>query len=611
MGRCDVTWQRHPKQQELIPITAVSPGDGQTRLASRNPLAQGFMLTPRTLQQLLERLLELRARNVAEVLESLQHEQLALLPWPGLERAVVDATLHAVSFANARGGDLIFGIAPDGRVQGVNAPDTHRLARAVFAQTRPGILVDVWHYPTDEGVLVVVSTPEGQTTHATADGLRIRRVGRENLPLTPDQDLHVQTERGDLDYSDRTLTDLSRSALDPMQILYLREILRRKSGSADLLEQDDEGLLRTLGLLDERGAPRVAGLLLLGHKALLRERIPQSEVVYIHLTDHGEPDVQESLYLPLLHTLSRVQDLIEARNHMATLRQGLFHFQIKTYDEEVIREALVNALVHRDYSRRDGMVQIVHSRERLELSNPGTFIGGISAETILYHPPRHRNRRLTEVLQQLGLMERAGMGVNRLYRSLLRRGKGAPEYEVSPESIRLTLEGGVLDEPFARFISDEEARGQVFSLDMLIVLSQLKRSRTIDRASAARACQRTDRQMLTALTRMVDQGYLERLGGGRGTTYRLSGRVHALLGTSVAYFRDRGLSRRRQRALILEVVEELSGIALDECQELCGTTGLEARNLLDELVEEGLLLHSEGRWTLASAPPRNEDSAPG
>lgn len=556
------------------------------------------MLTPRTLQQVLDRLHDLHARGVANALESLQHDQLALLPWHGLELSAPEAVLHAVAFANARGGDLVFGFTPTGGVAGVASQDTHRLAKTILAQTRPGILVDVWHYPTDFGVLVVVSTPEGHTPHATADGLRVRRVGRENLPITPDQDLDMQVARGDLDYTDRTLPELTRAALDPMQLLYLREILRRKSGSADLLEQDDEGLLQSLGLLDPKGAPRVAALLLLGHKQLLRDRIPQSEVVYLHLTDHGEPDVQESLHLPLLHALSRVQDLIEARNQIATLRQGLFHFQIKDFDEDVIREALVNALVHRDYSRRDGMVQIVHSRERLELSNPGGFIGGISPENILYHPPRHRNRRLTEVLQQLGLMERAGMGVNRLFRCLLRRGKGAPEYDVSAESIRLTLEGGTLDEPFARFISDEEARGQVFSLDMLIVLSSLKRSRTIDRASAARSCQRSDRAMLSSLTRMVDLGYLERVGGGRGTTYRLSGHVHAQLGSSVAYFRDRGLSQRRQRALVLEVVEELSSITLEECQELCGTTSADARNLLDGLVQEQLLCQHDGRWLL-------------
>lgn len=561
------------------------------------------MLTPQTLEALLERLDQLLRRQVGDALEALQNEQLAISAWNGIDDAIQVATIHAVAFANQHGGDLIFGIAADGRITGCAGAPMQRLAQEVFARTRPGIITEVWSYPTAQGVLVIVSTPEDNVLHATADGLRVRRVGRENLPITPDQDAALQGVRGELDYTDRVLPGARLRDLDPAQLTFLREILRRKNDQSELLELSDEELLESLGLLGEGQTPKVAAVLLLGSKKILRERLPQAEVVYIHLNEQDEADVQESLCLPLLHSLSRVQDLIEARNRFTVLKQGLFQFQIKDFDEDVYREALVNALVHRDYSRRDGSVHIQHRSDRLELSNPGGLMGGVSVDNILYHPPRHRNRRLTEVLQQLGLMERAGMGVNRLYRYLLRKGKGAPEYEVSPESVRLTLEGGNLDENFARFIADEEARGHLFSLDMLIILSTLKRSRVIDRATAARQCQRTERQVSNTLTKMSDLGYLERLGAGRGTGYRLSGRVHEQLGSSMAYFRDRGLSQRRMRALVLEVVEELGGITLLECGELCGLMPEEARRLLETLLEDKHLVQEGPRFVQASSGP--------
>lgn len=558
------------------------------------------MLSPSDVQDLLTRLQQLRSRQVGEALEALQNDQLAIVPWRGVDDAIRVASIHAVAFANHRGGELIFGVEADGQVTGCPGASPARLPQEVFARTRPGILTEVWSFPTPDGVLMILSTPEDNVLHATSEGLRVRRAGRENLPITPDQDASLLWIRSELDFSDRILPGTRFSDLEPMQLMYLREILRRKNDQSELLELSDEELLTSLGLLGDEGQPKVAALLLLGSRKVLKERLPQSEVVYLHYDAHDEADVQEQLCLPLLHALSRLQDLIEARNRFTVMRQGLFQFPVKDFDEEVTREALVNALVHRDYSRRDGAVYVHHRTDRLEISNPGGLVGGVSVENILYHPPRHRNRRLTEVLQQLGLMERAGMGVNRLYRFLLRKGKGAPEYDVSPESVRLTLEGGNLDEPFARFIAEEEARGHLFNLDMLIILSALKRSRVIDRATAARLCQRTERQVSTTLSRMTDLGQLERLGAGRGTFYRVSSRVHEQLGSSMAYFRDRGLSRRRQRALVLEVLEELGSMLPDEVQELSGETPDEARKLMEGLIEEGLVRVEGERYVLGA-----------
>lgn len=561
------------------------------------------MLSPAELETILQRLQQLQDRGAAEVLEALQHEQLALSPWVSPEEALRSAVLQAVAFANQRGGDQILGITSTGQITGCPGALLARWPQEIFARTRPGIVTDVWSYPTPHGVLVVVSTPEDSVLHATSDGVRLRRAGQQNLPITPDQDEALLGLRGELDFTNRVLPGVSVRDLDPIQLMYLREILRRKNDQSELLELSDEELLGALGLLGEGGQPRVAALLLLGTKTALKTRLPQAEVVYLHKDEQDEADVQEALTLPLLHVLSRVQDLIEARNRFTVLKQGLFHFQVKDYDEDVCREALVNALVHRDYARRDGTVQVIHRSDRLEISNPGGLIGGVAPDNILYHPPRHRNRRLTEVLQQLGLMERAGMGVNRLFRQLLRKGKGTPEYDVTPESVRLTLEGGNLDENFARFISDEESRGHLFGLDMLILLSTLKRARVVERASAARLCQRTERQISTTLHKMVDLGYLERVGAGRGTTYRLTSRVHEALGSSMTYFRDRGLSRRRQRALVLEVVDELGSLSLEECQELCAQSPEEAKRLLDGLVEEGTLRWEGARVMLVSPAP--------
>ncbi len=556
------------------------------------------MLTPQALDALLDRLAQLTGRGVGEALEAIQNDRLAIAPWVDVSSAVRTATLHAVAFANHAGGDLVLGIDETGRVTGCPGLDLVHLAQEIFARTRPGIVTDCWHHQTPDGTLVVVSVPADTGVYAMADGLRVRRVGRANLPITPDQDAHVATVRAGDDFSDRPFPGAQLSDLDPLQTTYLREILRRKNDQSELLELEDDELLRTLGLVTEQGVLRVAALLLLGSRRFLREHLPQTEVVYIHQDENDEPDVQEQLHLPLLHALSRLQDLIEARNRFVTMKQGLFHFKVKDFDDDVYREALVNALVHRDFSRRDGAVHVVHTPDRLEIANPGGFIGGVSVDNILYHPPRHRNRRLTEVLQQLGLMERAGAGVNRLYRYLLRKGKPVPEYQVTPHSVRLTIHAGDIDAAFARFVSEEEARGRLFSLDMLIILSTLTRTKAIDRATAAREAQRPERSIANTLNKLIAWGYLERVGAGRNTAYRLTRQVYDRLGARISYYRDRGLSERRQQALVLEVAEELGGLSNQECQELCGLGEQDASRLLRALVSRGRLRYEKGKYRI-------------
>lgn len=550
------------------------------------------MPLPPSLDSALERLETLRGRGVGEALGAVQSEHLAILPWRGMTAAVEVALDHALAFANGRGGQLVLGIDEDGTVTGAPDGDADTLAREVFSRSRPGIEARGHHLDVGaDAPLLVLDVPASTALHASADGRRLRRRGAENVPITPDQDAWLMAERGAVDPSDQPVSGMGFEAIDPIQVMYLREILRRRNDQHDWLGLSDPELLDSMGLTTPDGDPRLAALLLLGRRDALASHLPQIEIVYTHYGPSEEPDHQEHLVMPLLHSVARVQDNIEARNHFVTLRQGLFHHKIKDFDEDVYREALINAVVHRDYNRRDGAVFVDHHPDRLEIASPGGFVGGVARDNILYHAPRHRNRRLAEALAQLGLMERGGHGVNRLYRLLLRRGKEAPLYEDTADSVRLTLQGGGMDEAFAAFVGAEEQRGRVLTLDHLIVLSHLRRSRVVDGAVAAQLCQRPARAVGASLARMVDLGWLERVNaaGGR-VTYRLSQRLYGELCGGMAYFRDRGLGRLRQRALVLEVAGELGGLSLDDVQELCATDVTGARALVSELVEEGRLV---------------------
>ncbi|MFQ5855751.1 MAG: ATP-binding protein [Anaerolineae bacterium] len=123
-------------------------------------------------------------------------------------------------------------------------------------------------------------------------------------------------------------------------------------------------------------------------------------------------DQREDLRKPLLAMLERLTDLIEVRNTLKTVQVGLFRLEIRDFPQEVYREAILNALVHRDYTVPGG-IYIRHRSDRLIIESPGGFPAGITPHNILYYRPYHRNAVLTDLLEQLRFVERAGVGVER------------------------------------------------------------------------------------------------------------------------------------------------------------------------------------------------------
>ncbi len=170
------------------------------------------------------------------------------------------------------------------------------------------------------------------------------------------------------------------------------------------------------------------------------------------------------------------------------MQVGLFRIEVWDHDEAVYREALLNALTHRDYQLRD-VVHVHHYPDRLEIMNPGGLPGGITAGNILRHQPKRRNPLLAEALARLGLVERAGVGVDKMYAMMLRYGKEPPEYMTYPDAVSWSLHNPGFDRRFVRFVARKQEEMQTLSLDMLIVLSLLGREGEASRAQLARALQ--------------------------------------------------------------------------------------------------------------------------
>jgi ATP-dependent DNA helicase RecG len=498
----------------------------------------------------------------------LQSERLKFLAWDdGRQTLLPSLAAVAVSLANTEGGTVIVGIAA-GVVTGCAEVDLEALRRAVYSATSPAILIDVKALQTGGKTLLVVTVPKGLPPH---------------IVVTAPEPVS--------DYSAQLL-DVGAEAIDPLEVERLRNVLLAKAASSNLLHLPNEDFLNALDILrNDSGRPRltVAGLLLVGREAVLKEQLPGHETVYLHMAKETEYDRRGDYRKPLLAILDDLTQQVELHNKLFTLKVGLFHFEIPDYPPEVYREALLNAFTHRDYSSLNP-VYIRFYADRLEIANPGCLIGGITTDNIVSHEPVTRNRLLAEILQKLRLVERSGMGVRRMFTIQLSYGKEPPFYSTSAGDVRVILRSGKTDEHFARFIAQRQQQGDEFNLNELIALAYLKRNQELDLHETTRILQRSDYEAHEALSAMVRRGLLEPFGQKKGRVYRLSKAVYVQLRQSVEYHLHRDAEAAYAEAAISNYIRQHGFITNLMVRTLLRVNRSQSSYLLRQLVRRGKLV---------------------
>ena len=176
---------------------------------------------------------------------------------------------------------------------------------------------------------------------------------------------------------------------------------------------------------------------------------------------------------------------------------------IPEYPPRGVREAVANALVHRDYARQ-GAVHVQWHDDRLEISNPGGFPEGVTTENCLIAQPRPRNPLLSDAFKRAGIVERTGRGIDTVFYEQVRNGRRPPHYTADAAGIKLTLPGGEADVEFVRLVVEEGRRRRPLELDELLLLHELMRRTEISVPDAARLIQKRDIDALDRLQFLAD-----------------------------------------------------------------------------------------------------------
>jgi len=439
----------------------------------------------------------------------------------------------------------------------------------------------------------------------TSDGRYIRRViGGDGRPACVPFHFHEmqaqQADRGILDPSAVLYPDVRFEDLEPLEFDRYRRAIRESRGRGDgaLLDLPDLELAKALGAVELRDGAvlvRRLGLLLFGSEELLASAVPTHEVAFQVLSG-TDVAVNDFFRWPLVRALEELETRFRARSGEREVHVGMLRIAVPDYPPAAFREAVANALIHRDYTRL-GAVHVQWHDGRLEISSPGGFPEGVRLDNLLVTPPRPRNPLLADAFKRAGIVERTARGIDTIFFEQLRGGRPAPSYERSTEaSVVLVLPGGAANLAFVQLVAEEGRADRPLSLDALLLLNQLWLERRVTTEEAAAVIQKPESEARTCLQRLVEAGLVEARGERKGRSWLLSGRTYERLGERAAYVRQRGFEPIQQEQMVLQYVQAHDRITRREAAELCQLGPQQATRLLRKLVSEGRIQrHGEGK----------------
>lgn len=503
---------------------------------------------------------------------------------------------YCVALANEQGGCLVLGVTDQvpRSVVGTRAfSSLEKVKLDILNAIRMRVAVAEINHP-DGRVLVfqVPSRPVG--TPVSYEGSFWMRSGESLVAMSADQLRRIHEEASGPDFSSQIVPSSSISDLDTEAIEEFRRQWSRKTKNGAIPRMDVTQLLEDSELSVD-GNLTIAALVMLGTKRALGRSMGQAEVVweYRSADDQIEASHRHAFREGFLTFHDELWTLIGARNTVSSVREGLFRRDIPAFNEDAVREAILNAVCHRDY-RLGGSVFIRQYPKRLQITSPGGLPEGITPENVIrkQHP---RNRRLAEACEKCGLVERSGQGMDRIFDSSLREGKGQPDFTgTDPYEVVLTLRGEVIDPRFAALVDLAAKRDIELTAEHLVVLDEIRKGSELSPES------------LKLVPHLMKIGLVERKRRGKKPLLILSRGMYRYLGETGVYTRERGLSKQTYKELLKQCIADCGphGASLEEFRQVLHTIeDRQIRSLVYELRDHGEIFLEgrtrRARWFLA------------
>lgn len=512
-----------------------------------------------------------------------------------------------VGMTNTDGGYLYLGVEDDGEITGVHKhhADEIGVVALIANKTVPSVSVRAELIEEEGKTVLMISIPVSRAITATTDGKILRRRLKldgtpENVPMYPYEIPGRLSELSLLDYSAQIVQGATIDDFDGNERVRLRKIIKYRKGDQSLLELSDEELDKALQLVKEENGvlyPTVTGMLILGKENRLSELIPTAKACF-QVLEGTQIRKNEQYAKPLLAVFELFEEYMQAWNPEREMEYGLFRVPIPEFSKEAFREGLVNAFCHRDYTILQ-VVRVAIEDEGLTISSPGGFIEGVNLQNLLTVEPHGRNPVLADVLKRIGLAEKTGRGIDRIFEGSIIYGRPLPDYSESTERmVKLFIQRAEADLPFTKMISNEENRlGRSLPINSLLILSALQNNRRMNIHELSELLHISETRTRANVERIVESGLVEANGNGKARSYMLSLQVYKKQDNTIGYVRQTGINALKHEALILELASKQNGyITRENVVELLGMTTSQAYRILKKMSDKGkLVLEGTGR----------------
>jgi ATP-dependent DNA helicase RecG len=352
-----------------------------------------------------------------------------------------------IALANSAGGTVLVGLTPRvGRPQGLRDPDAVvDVALKAALSAKPPLIIPLPRVMELDGrELVAITVPPGLPHVYNLNGEYLIRDGADNRPLSPRALRRLMMARGELSWEAQTPAGITLDDLDWEAVgSYVRQLEMLSDVAPETI------LLRRGCLVSQKEelTPTYAGALLFGRDPQRWVRGAEIEMARFSSREMDDAFVRQTLSGTLPHQLAQAEAFLVDNMH-SVVRMGpdLTRDERPQFPLEAAREALVNAVAHRDYGISGDQIRVFLFADRLEVSSPGRLPGPVTVDNIA-EERFSRNEAIVQVLADMGFIERLGYGIDRMIRLMREHKLAPPRFEEKAGGFRVTLVGA--DDPAA------------------------------------------------------------------------------------------------------------------------------------------------------------------
>ena len=330
-----------------------------------------------------------------------------------------------VAFANAIGGKILVGVDDSGNLKGLSNPDHHRTKVRQWSQNfNPPIKIEI----EEVANVLVVDVPESNRPHSSS-GTFYRRKGRDSQKLGQREIRDLLQAKGELEW-DEIVNDRFRYPEDFDQEEFDQFV--EDANISNTIPQ--KNLLRNIraAKFDEDGEIKITNTGILFFAKNPKTFLPQAEIQCTHWESEEKDSIidRKKISEPMISAIDLALDFIEDNIGMRTVVRGRRREKIPQVPEPVFREALVNAVMHRDYDARNQNVKVNIYPSKIIIRNPGGLLPGMTRKD-LGKRSVWRNPTVADLLDRVGFVERSGTGIKRIRNRLEENNFPSPKIETN------------------------------------------------------------------------------------------------------------------------------------------------------------------------------------